>query len=312
MKKQLLIAAVAASMTSVAMADISITGGAKVNFVASDRDDSATLAASSNAINHDMDWTVKGTSGDTTVSTTFSSTAAGAFTTEDTYLSTKIGDVSIKTGTWDNGDNQMRASGRGTGKISVSTSFEGVKVTFDDSEEGNATTKLSGEFSGVNMSYKIGTITDDYTISGSVAGINLAYAALTTDTANADRSLFSVSTEINGVTLTYAQAEADSAATIDGDGYLGDFEANTLAYALNAGDDVKGFGAKMALSGNTVQVKRVNTESATANQDAEITKFVITRPLANGTTFEAIYTDTDADTLAEDLQVLDLELAVKF
>jgi hypothetical protein len=206
----------------------------------------------------------------------------------------------------------MRASSRGTGKISVSTSFEGVTVTFDDSENGNATTKLAGEFSGVKMSYKVGTLTDDYTIAGSVAGINLSYAALTTDTANSDRSLFSVSTEINGVTLTYAQAEADSSATINGDGYLGDFEANTLAYALSAGDDVKGFGAKMAIAGNTIQVKRVNTESATASNDAEITKFVLTRPLANGTTFEAIYTDTDADLLVEDLQVLDLELAVKF
>ena len=167
MKKQLLIAAVAASMTSVAMADISITGGAKVNFVYTDNG-VGNAALSTNAINHDMDWNVKGTNGDTTVSTTFSSTVAGAFVTEDTYLSTKIGDISVKTGTWDNGNNLIRASSRGTGKISVSTSFEGVGVTFDDSENGNATVKLAASVSGVDAYYKVGTITNDFGLKTTV------------------------------------------------------------------------------------------------------------------------------------------------
>jgi hypothetical protein len=62
MKKQLLIAAVAATMTSAAMADISITGGMKVNYKSIE-----TAGVNANSISHETDLQVTGKSGATTV-----------------------------------------------------------------------------------------------------------------------------------------------------------------------------------------------------------------------------------------------------
>ena len=314
MKKQLLIAAVAATMGTAAIADISITGGAKVNYVYTE---SGTASTTTNAINHDMDLDVVGQSGDTTVNIHFGGIegASGStdMSTENVTLATKIGDVSLKTGTWDNGDNQLRSSTRATGKVSVSTTFEGVTVTFDDSENGNATLKLAGSVAGVDAYYKRGTTTDDFGLNASFGGVSFDYDSMGSDTANKDRNSLVLSTVVNGVTLTYAAANADSDATITGDSYLGDFEGNTSgAMALDAGDDVSGFGASMALAGNTVTIKSVTIDEAAGNDGADITKLVVTRALSGGTTFEAVWTDLDAEVNSEDKTTLDLELSVKF
>jgi len=309
MKKQLLIAAVAASMTSVAMADISITGGAKVNFVYVDQGTGASAPLTSNDINHDVDFTIKGSNGDTTVVTTVSTTnAAAGLVVEDTYLSTKVGDISIKTGAWDNGNNLIRASGRSQGKISVSTSFEGVGVTFDDSEDGNATLKLSASVSGVDAYFKKGTITDDFGLKTTVGGVTVNYNSMGSDTANSDRDSIRVDGTVSGVALTYAAANADSAVSISGDDWLGNYESTGTTLAI--GDDVSGFGASMAVAGNTIQVKSITVD---ATNDTDYTKFYVTRALSNGTTFEAVYTDKDvAGSTSTDSETLDLELAVKF
>ncbi len=340
MKKQLLIAAIAATMTSAAIADISITGGAKGNYTWTETNNTA----STNAFNHDVDFTIVGKKGDTSVHATFATTAPSStavitstaastasgttvttstistttgntagLKTEDVYIATTIGDVKIKTGSWDNGNNLMRASSRGTGKFSASTTLQGATLTFDDSENGNATIKAAASYKDVSAYYKRGTITNDYGISGEVAGFKMSFDALTTDTANKDRSSFMITKEVKGVNLTYAQADADSAAVLDGDNWFGDYEGNTSgAMDMNVGDDISGFGASMPLLGNTVAMKRIAVKSATTNQGSDVTKFVVTRPLAAGATFELTYTDLDADLAAEDKESLDLELAVKF
>jgi len=320
MKKQLLIAAVAATMTSVAIADISITGNTKVNYTNTEVDAThATLAQSSNAFNHDLDLTVVGKNGDTSVSMTVATTASGAagaaggLAVENTVLATKIGDVAIKTGTWMTGDDMLTATSRANGKFEASTDFSGVKVTYSDAENSNATIKLAGSVADVALSYERGTITDTYTADATVAGFGISYKMRASDTAASDRSSLMITKEVNGVSLTYAQADADASATLTGDSWLGDFEGNTVGVMdANAGDDISGFGASMALAGNTVAVKRVSVDSATTNEGADITTVSVTRALANGSTFEMTYTDDDADLLAEDMTTLDLELAVKF
>jgi len=305
MKKQLLIAAVAATMGTAAIADISITGAAKVNYVYTQTDNTA----STNAINHDMDLAIAGQSGDTSVVIKIGGIQASGtddMATEDVYLATKIGDVSIKTGSWDNGNNLIRSSSRGTGKVSLSTTFNGVTATFDDSENGNATFKVAGSVSGVDAYYKKGTITDDFGLKTTVGGVTVDYNSMGSDTANSDRDSIRVDAEVSGIALTYAAANADSAVAISGDDWLGNFEGTSAGN----GNDVSGFGAKMALAGNTIQVKSITVD---ATNDTDYTKFYVTRPLANGTTFEAIYTDKDvAGSTSSDTETLDLELAVKF
>jgi hypothetical protein len=273
-------------------------------------------------MNHDVDLTIVGKNGDTAVSMTVATTAAStsaADTTaglnvENTFLTTKIGDVSIKTGNWMSGDDMMATTSRSEGKFEAKTTIEGVTVTYTDVQDSNGSVKIAGSVGGVNASYEQGTITQTYTLGGSVAGFDIAYKARNTDTADSDRNSLRIDKAINGMTLTYAQANTEGSDTLDGDSWLGDFEGNTAGtnMALNDGDDIKGFGISMPLAGNTVQVKRVNVSSTTTNEDLAITKFYVTRALANGSTFEAIYTQEDEDTASADKNILDLELAVKF
>jgi len=68
------------------------------------------------------------------------------------------------------------------------------------------------------------------------------------------------------------------------------------------------------MDGNKVAFRHASMDKDTAStSDRSFNKIIVTRPLANGTTFEATYTDTtfDGDT-ANSNQSLDLELAVKF
>jgi len=310
MKKQLLIAAVAATMGTAAIADISITGGAKVNYVYTDNG-VGHASLSTNAINHDVDLDIVGKNGDTTVVVHIGGIAASGsadMDTENVYLTTKIGDINVKTGNWDNGNNLIRSSSRSDGKISLSTTVQGVTVTFDDTENGNGSVKLSGSVSGVDAYYKKGTITDDFGLKATVSGVTVNYNSMGSDTANSDRDSIRVDGKVSGIALTYAAANADSSATIGGDDWLGNYESTGLT--LTAGDDVSGFGASMALAGNTVQVKSITVD---ATNDIDFTKFYVTRALGNGTTFEAIYTDKDvAGSTNTDSETLDLELAVKF
>ena len=345
MKKQLLAAAVAATMTSVAMADISITGGMKVNYV---NTDSQTDSLDTNAINHDLDFTLVGKSGDTTVSATFATTAsssvaqvtststsdassgddsgtatvtttststgnANGLKTENVILTTKIGDINIKTGAWAGADSLISNGSRTEGKFEASMEMNGVTVLFGDRENAPEYVKISGDVAGVSLSHEMGNTAAgnvDYTdtkVSGSVANVDVAYRAKNTDGANNDMDSLKVSTDFNGVGFTYAQAEVEGTGSgMATDDYLGE---------LSSLHKISGFGLSTSLAGNTVQLKKVtaNTGTSAAKVEDKYTKIYVTRPLASGATFEAIYTDKDAAAgSASDSKTLDLELAVKF
>ena len=336
MKKQLLIAAVAATMASVSMADISITGGAKVNYTYTDYD--LATSTDGNKFQHDIDLTVVGQSGATQVVVTMANdTADGAasgtaqgFDLENRYVSSSIADVNVKVGSWDNGDDFVSASARADGKFSANTTISGVKVTYDASGTSGATTAaasnvasetvtVAGSMGGVNASYKQETAGEEIKLSTTVAGVSLAYHADNSDTANSDTSSIEVSGEVSGVKLAYVQIDADSAASIRGDSWAGDFEMSTnvdasvaSAYDLSVGQDVTALKASMAIAGNTVAFTRTDVDDVTG-EDTTINKFAVTRPLASGATFEATYTSISDDlTTATDADILDLELAVKF
>ena len=329
MKKQLLIAAVAATMASVSMADISITGGAKVNYTYTDYD--LATSTDGNKFQHDIDLTVVGQSGATQVVVTMANdTADGAasgtaqgFDLENRYVSSSIADVNVKVGSWDNGDDFVSASARADGKFSANTTISGVKVTYDASGTSGATTAaasnvasetvtVAGSMGGVNASYKQETAGEEIKLSTTVQGISLAYHADNSDTANSDTSSIEVSGEVSGVTVSYAQANADSGATIEGDTWMGDFEGASDAYDLTADQDVTAIKVSTAVAGNTVAFTRTDVDGV-ATEDTSINKFVVTRPLASGATFEMTYTSlADDGSTITDADTLDLELAVKF
>ena len=313
MKKQLLIAAVAATMTTVSMADISITGGAKINYTNTDYE--LATKNDANAFNHDIDLKIVGQSGATKVVVVMADETAetdSAFDLEDRYVSSSVGDVNVKVGAWDNGNDFVSASSRADGKFSANTTVGGVKITYDAANASDEAVTVSGSMSGVNASYKQETAGEEIKLSTTVAGVSLAYHADNSDTANSDTSSIEVSGEVSGVTVSYAQANADSGATIEGDTWMGDFEGASDAYDLTADQDVTAIKVSTAVAGNTVSFTRTDIDGVTG-ENTEINKFMVTRPLASGATFEATYTDlTDAYSTTTDFTKLDLELAVKF
>ena len=289
MKKQLLIAAVAATMGTAAIADISISGAAKVNWT--DTDYTAAGTADTNTINHDVDWTIAGKSGDTGVSATFSTTTAGAFVTENVFLTTSIAGVNIKTGSFSGGDSMMGDGSRADGKISLDTTVSGVKVQFEDSDAAgnNSSITVSGSVSGVAVSHEIFDTKTDSSISGTFGGVTAKFRSVDSDTDTADMDSVLVSTEVQGVTLTYADVDAN--ATHSSDAFFGTVAAMT---------DASGFSAATSLAGNGVTFKSYEIDNV------DHTKVIVNRPLANGSTFEATFHDNGV------ADIIDLELAVKF
>jgi len=323
MKKQLLIAAVAATMTSAAMADVSITGQMKANYKNHD-----TNGTSSNAISHEANLYIKGQNGDTKFHMELDSDSADTLDSdapaltanigvEDIWMSTKIADVTVKAGTWNGSDSLISEdSARAQGKFEASTNVAGVGVKVDGSANSNKNITLSGDIAGVAVSYKIDDEDDDEVkLSTTINGITVAYHNHDNNEANKDKSSIQVSGEYNGVEMTYAQADADSSAEINGDAWFGDMDAvyrGGSAGGLETGSDVQGFGVKTSVAGNTVQAKFIEIDATTASQDTDITKLVVTRPLAAGATLEVTYTDSDSVTATDDRETLDVELAVKF
>ena len=341
MKKQLLAAAVAATMTSVAMADISITGQMKVNYK-----NIETGTDISNAISHEANLYVDGKSGNTTfhmeldsdsadfnrstTTTSESTTPSGAtahthdvttatttdasIQVEDIWMQTSIADVTLKAGTWNGSDTLIDTdSTRAAGKFALSTDVSGLGILVEGTSDANKALTLSGEVAGVSASYKMEDTQDTVKLATTVQGITVAYHGKDVDSANYDESSVTISGSFEGVDLTYAQADADSLATIAGDSILGDAAAirangNT---GMQAGDDLSGVIAATSIAGNKVKVVLAEVDSA-ASTDTDITKFVVTRPLAAGATLEVTYTEEDNAAAANDKETLDVELAVKF
>jgi len=333
MKKQIVAAAVAATMSAVALADISITGAAKVNYTNVDADTNTTTTT--NRFTQEMDLKVKGKKGDTEVVINFggdgldntastSSAQSGSMNVEDVYLTSNVMGVSVKAGTWDNGNNELRASARNNGKLQAGTSVGPLKLGFLTSSNGATSEEFTvgTDLAGVALSYTKKAAGETVKASTSVGGVNVKYLGLPADAANKDRTYVEISTDLGGVGLKVGSAKAESAATLEGDTWLGDFEhtsatkasrtaANPLPMFLDAGQDIMGVELSTSLAGNKVAFRNVSVDDV-AGKDMDINKLIVTRPLASGATFELTYTELDSDRTNADSSTLDLELAVSF
>jgi len=285
MKKQLLIAAVAATFTSVAMADIAISGAVKMN-------------AKDGVYSHEADMTIAGKSGDTSVTANISlddGATTGtkvAIKVEDLYMTTSVAGVSVKMGGWRSGKSELgTTSTTVTERVNVSTTFGGLSLAYEDTGTANSTT-IGGSLAGVSISHKINQDTSTETkASGTMGGVSIA-AHSKESAASATNTAVTLSTEVQGVTLTYVTLSNDS--TISTDGFMG-------AQSVTGGTDASAFGISTSIAGNTVKFKAITNGSTDTN------KVIVTRALGAGATFEATYADKD---LVD--ATLDLELAVKF
>jgi len=160
--KKLIAAAVATSVSAIALADVSITGNAKFEYF----NDQVGTAASTNKTNTEVNLSVKGKTGDTslvmnlefnghgsvdtgthTVTTTTTSNSTtdvhtststvsqrngGTLDIEDLYMTTKVGDINVKAGNYASGTSALLGEidngGRATNKIDLSTKVGGATV----------------------------------------------------------------------------------------------------------------------------------------------------------------------------------------
>jgi hypothetical protein len=304
MKKQLLIAAVAATMTSVAMADISITGNMKVNYKNTD-----TNGATVDTVTQEANLVIAGSNGDTKVHMEIAMDGNGAAAaSEDVWLSTSIGSVSVKTGTWNGSDSIFaKDSTRTNGNWVLGTSVAGASVSIEgDSAKSATVATISGDIAGVSAKYKMKSTSNELYLSGDVAGFGVTYAMIDADAVTSDATAFTVSKEFNGVTVSYSDVSTDALYAVTGDtSAFGD----ALAIGMAAGDDASSIKLATSIAGNKVSARFVSVNAAA---DFDVNTFQVTRSLANGTTLEVTYSDTDKAGSTSDKEVLDVELAVKF
>ena len=317
--KKLIAAAVATSVSAIAMADISITGLLKTNYT--HKDYQSTQVNDSDSFSTEGDLYIKGKSGDTTVVMNFGGidTATSATRTqmnhEDVYVSTKVGDVNLKMGNYDNGNNSLRASSRAP-RVNASTSLGGFTLSYlngdtsQDDEVGIATS-----LGGVNVGYTLKDGGETIKASTSLGGVNVSYLGLPSDTADSDRNAIELSTEMNGVGIKLGSATAETGTTISGDSWMGDYEsAGGLEFTPLAGQDVTAIELSTSIAGNKVAFRNISVDGyASAGYDWDMNKIIVTRPLASGATLEVTYKDINDDaSILTDMEVLDIELAVKF
>ena len=323
MKKQLLIAAVAATMTSVAIADVSITGSGKLNYTNVDNE----TAADTNAFGTDLALTITGKTGDTSVVITqeFNDQASAepsldgtqqgtiAMQTKAAYMKSNIAGVNVQAGSWISSDSLLGNGSIADGRFSADYTVEGVKIQYEaqngsDSTVDNDSVTISGTVAGVSLSHEIHSNDNtDTKVSGSIGGVNIAYRTFDQDNettaSDQDKESLMVDYTTNGVTLQYAMIDNDNSGTTSSDDWFG-----THTTEIHAAD---GFGLKTSIAGNAVQLRSYDIEETNGAADDSYVKMIVTRPLASGANLEVTYTDKD-DAGTADSETLDLELNVKF
>jgi len=325
--KKLIAAAVATSVSAIAMADVSITGNAKYEVFQTE----VTGAAATYTANTEVNLLVKGQSGDTGVVANLELNTHGAskIDVEDMYMTTKLGDVNVKAGNWASGTSallgEIDAGQRATDKLDLSTNIGDWKVAYAVSEssggelnnDGSAVT-VSGNIGGFNVALK--EQSDSYTgfgVSGDIAGIKTRLEMKNGDAANSDVTFGEFSTKLGGATVGYAFVDADAAQLIsEGDsGIFGRSLAGDDTGTIPAGDTVTGASQIMistSVAGNTVTAKIGELkDKIAAGTDADFTELSLKRALASGANLAIIYDDYDSSSSAT-TQVLEVELNVAF
>jgi len=333
MKKQIIAAAVAASVSAVAMADVSITGNANYEWF-------STTTGSNNAVytqDTEVNLSVQGKSGDTGVvlNMEFNDGHGDAnLDVEDMYLTTKVGDVSVKGGHWSSGTTALGGEidhgGRSTNKLDLGYTAAGWKLGYQQSgstvDNDSSTITASGNVAGVAVSIKEASDTATYLgATGSLAGIDYRLENKDADAANSDVFFADISTKVGGATVGYTVLDADAKGKItEGDSGIfglsvshvdGDLTSGTSGNANDRGNEATGakqLRISAPMAGNTLSAKIGTIEDGLgAGSDLDFTELKLTRALASGATLNIVYDDYDATT-STTTEVIEIDLSVKF
>jgi len=326
MKKQIIAAAVAASVSAVALADVAISGAAQVNWTQTETSANST----STAISHDLDLKIVGKSGDTSVTVDIENLDAGeaggaANTTSNTnnnvdfknvYMTTKIADINVKMGSWYGGDSLLANGSLTRDRVNLSTDVMGWGVSYETTDDTTNSDDRSeiivkGAIGPVNVSHEMESFEDHTTttLSTSYQGVNLYYQTQESDNSSKDdnKDALQIDATMNGITLTYASIDAsETASGTQSDAFFGTFDG--AADSAGRIDEADGFGIKTDIAGNTLQLRNYTVQKASAiTTDVDYNKVIVTRNLASGATAEVTYTDEDGGN-----ETLDVELRVAF
>jgi hypothetical protein len=344
MKKQIIAAAVAASVSAVAMADVSITGNANYEWF-------STTTGSNNAVytaDTEVNLSVKGKSGDTGVvlNMEFNEDHGGAnLDVEDMYLTTKVGDVSVKGGHWSSGTTALGGEidhgGRATDKLDLGYTAAGWKLGYQQSggtvDNDSSTITASGNIAGVAVSIKEASDTATYLgATGSLAGIDYRLENKDADAANSDVFFADISTKVGGATVGYTVLDADAAGKIsEGDSDIFGLSVNHEDAAVgttsttstptanrttagtsgnrgNVATGAKQIRISAPMAGNTLSAKIGTIEDGLGSgSDLDFTELKLTRALASGATLNIVFDDYD-DTTSTSKEVIEFDLSVKF
>ena len=325
MKKQLLIAAIAATMGTAAIADVSITGNAKYKYTNADV---SGTAGSTNSAAGEVNLIVDGSHGDTKIHVeqefNMGNTADSAenIHMEDVWMSTKVGDFGVKIGAWDGSTTaitgDIMANSRSATKVYVTTSVADVNLGYwttpADTDVNDGFT-VNTTVSGVKLELKESTNAfTSVRVSGSVAGVALSHENVDSDTAGKDATLSSASYTTKGITLKGDVLTGDTSAALgENDGRFIQYDEGMNGVNNGGGDVTKisQISASMSIAGNTVTLAAAEgVENAGTKNNA--TKLSVTRALAGGTNLIATYTDAEDDGATTDTETFTAELNVKF
>jgi len=327
MKKQLLIAAVAATMTSAAMADISITGGAYIKW--SGKDSSVATTSTTEAISQGFDIDITGKTGNTTANAHLDVDENGTsgVNVDKVWMTTQIGDVTVKAGDYSSCTGMVEGIAKCSttdNGIALSTKVGDMTVGISGSADSSVaqSISLSGTVAGMKVAIKDKEDTfTNFAISGDLAvgtGTGFYLEHMNKDAADSDSTLFAAHTKVGDATISIASLDADETGATGNDGDLrvlgsslvGDY--HTAAYSTNTTmTDVKGIAVNTDVAGNNVNIAFINADTNGANDDLDLVDVVVQRKLASGATLDLSYGTADL-TSSTDTTNYGAQVTVKF
>jgi len=272
MKKQLLIAAVAATMTTAAMADISITGQAIVK--------AETNSGAASAVTNEYKLAIKGTSGDNTAVVKLKNKIiseagieANFMNISEAYVTTKLEGISVTAGSKKGGNASALVANKSAAKAKfiLSTSVAGAKITLKQvSGVGAAAVDVSTAISGVKVTVKnVMNDTRYFLVDADVAGVAV-HVESGENSDGATETAYTLSGDVAGIALTYVAADVMNNNNSADDGVFGNTSFNEAKDGLT---DVTGFIASTSTAAGKVTVKRWDaTEYANARTKVALSR----------------------------------------
>ena len=306
--KKLIAAAVATSVSAIAFADVSITGNANYEYF--HKEDSGY---NTNYADTEINLSIKGKSGDTTVVANFEVDSHGdadsALDIEDTYITSKIGDVNVKAGNFASGTTalggEIDQGGRATNKVDLSTTLGTAKVGYAQEFGGSATDADGTDSAAVYASMPIGGVnfsvkeqSDTYTImglSGSFSGVDFRVEQKDNDSSDTGDVLFyNVGTKLGDIDVSYAVIDADKAGAVtEGDSAIFAQEMATDADSTGKTgvDGVSQITVGTTVDGTALKLKVGELRGAATYKDAGFSRIEASRTLASGAKLVVSYDD---------------------